>query len=247
MHKTVVELDLKGYSDVARELEEHISAEVVLVFNSQIQRFVDSGLNAAGVPREESVMATTGDGAILVFDSPEISHVFAAAVHDACRVHNHEKTVASAKRWFRIGIATGPLAIETKDGAKKMGGSVIARAVRLEAGGNIGEILVDTNTYAGLSDNHKAHYGPEESIRGKRDEVFPARRCVILRGVVTGSAQTANPPSVVTPPGRALKMWQDRLNFLEEQGAIVSTAPQKFEIKIEIAVAREKIAELGGQ
>jgi class 3 adenylate cyclase len=246
MQKTVVELDLKGYSDVARELEEHISAEVVLVFNSQIQRFVDSGLNAAGVPREESVMATTGDGAILVFDSPEISHVFAAAIHDACRVHNHEKTVASAKRWFRIGIATGPLAIKTKGGVKEMAGSVIARAVRLEAAGNIGEILVDTESYLGLSDAQKALYDPEESIRGKRDEVFSARRCVVLSGVVASSAQMAKPTSPLAPPGRALKTWQAKLDFLQEQAAIVAGASQKFEIKMEIAEAREKIAELGG-
>ena len=243
MHKTVVELDLKGYSDIARELEEHVSAEIVLQFNDQIQGFVDSGLSVAGMRRAESVMATTGDGAILVFDSPEIAHRFAAAVHEACRLHNYERTVTSAKRWFRIGVATGPLAIETNRGAKEMAGSVIARAVRLEAGGNIGEILVDTKTYAGLSDHQKAQYGPEESIGGKRDEMFPARRCVVLPGVVAGPPPPAKPPSLVALPGRALKIWQDKLDFLEEQLAIVSSAAQKFEIKCQIAEATEKIAQ----
>lgn len=67
MKKTVIELDLKGYSDIARELEEHFSAEVVMQFNEQIQTFVDAGLKATETRREEAVMATTGDGAILVF------------------------------------------------------------------------------------------------------------------------------------------------------------------------------------
>lgn len=246
MHKTVVELDLKGYSDVARELEEHISAEVVLAFNSQIQCFIDSGLKAAGLPREKSVMATTGDGAILVFDSPAIAHVFGAAVHDACRVHNYKKIVASAKRWFRIGIATGSLAIETQGGVKEMAGSVIGRAVRLEAGGNIGEILVDTETYVGLSDDQKAHYGPEESIRGKRDEAFAARRCVVLPQIDVVSAP-AEFSSLVVRSGRALQIWQEKLEFLEEQLGIVASPAQKFEIKWQIVEAREKIVELGSE
>jgi len=112
MQKTVVELDLKGYSDIARELEEHFSAEVVMCFNDQIQGFVDAGLKAVGAPHEQSVMATTGDGAILIFDQPETAHRFAEAVHHGCRVHNDGKSIASARRWFRVGIATGGLALD---------------------------------------------------------------------------------------------------------------------------------------
>ena len=55
MKKTVIELDLKGYSDIARELEEHLSAEVVMQFNEQIQTFVDAGLQATESRREETV------------------------------------------------------------------------------------------------------------------------------------------------------------------------------------------------
>jgi len=133
MKKTVIELDLKGYSDIARELEEHFSAEVVMQFNEQIQGFVDAGLKTTGTRREETVMATTGDGAILVFDDPATAHLFAEAVHEACRIHNHGKSVPAARRWFRIGIATGDLVLETI--GREMAGSVIARAVRLGGGG----------------------------------------------------------------------------------------------------------------
>ena len=62
--KTVVELDLRGYSDIARELEEQFSAEIVAKFNDQIQGFVDVKLQAVSIPREQTMIATTGDSAI---------------------------------------------------------------------------------------------------------------------------------------------------------------------------------------
>lgn len=100
-------------------------------------------LKAAESRREDTVMATTGDGAIVVFDAPTTGHRFAEMVHEACRAHNHGKSVPAARRWFRIGIATGDLVLETLGATRKMAGSVIARAVRLEAAANIGEILAD--------------------------------------------------------------------------------------------------------
>jgi tetratricopeptide (TPR) repeat protein len=68
-----------------------------------------------------------------------------------------------------------------------MAGSVIARAVRLEAAGNIGEILADAETYVGFSREQQACYGAEELIAGKRDEVFSARRYTVVSGLVTGA------------------------------------------------------------
>src|ERR1044072_4578373 len=145
MIKTVVELDLKGWSAVARELEEHLSAKLVLQFNAQIQEFVDAGLDSIGVARDGAVMAKTGDGAILVFDHPDTAHAFAEAVHNTCRVHNESKTVSAARRWFRIGIATGDLAIDSAD-PSLIGGIVIMRAVRLEASARVGGGVIDGDT-----------------------------------------------------------------------------------------------------
>jgi class 3 adenylate cyclase len=247
MKKTVVELDLKGYSDIARELEEHFSAEVVMQFNEQIQRFVDAGLKATETRREETVMATTGDGAILVFDDPATAYRFAEVVHEAYQIHNHGKSVSAARRWFRIGIATGDLVLESIDTTRKMAGSVIARAVRLEAAANIGEILVDTDTYAALPREIQARYGAEERIAGKRDEEFPAHRCVIVPGLHTAAPDSKGKSSrgagQKTP---ALTMWKKRLDYLEQQSAIASGVAQKFELKYLIEEAREKIRELGG-
>lgn len=179
VERTVVELDLEGFSDIARKLEEHFSARIVLQFEDQIQSFVDDGLKAVGVRREDAVMADTGDGAILVFERPPIAHAFAEAVHHSCSIHNRARTLSSARRRFRIGIATGDLAIDSR-AARKMAGDVISRAVRLEAKASAGEIVIDTSTYAGLPRRIKVKYGLQELIHGKREERFPAHRCVVI-------------------------------------------------------------------
>lgn len=181
MIKTVVELDLKGWSAVARELEEHLSAKVVLQFNEQIQEFVEAGLNSIGVPRNAAVRATTGDGAILVFDHPDTAHSFAEAVHNMCRLHNESKTVAAARRWFRIGIATGDLATDPVD-PSIIGGTVIMHAVRLEASASIGEVVIDTGTYARLNSQYRSLYGQEEVVVGK-ELAFKVHRYAVVLGL----------------------------------------------------------------
>lgn len=179
--KTVVELDLVGYSDISRALEENAGVEVVIRLNEQIQQFVDIGLNRVGVEREQVVLATTGDGAILAFNVPDNAHRFAAAVHEATQTHNSGRSTASSKRWFRIGVATGDLHEQPrKTGGKEIAGTVVANAVRLEAAGRPGQIVVDKNTFDLLSSELQSLYGPEEIVAGKRDELFNVRRCTVI-------------------------------------------------------------------
>ena len=176
MAKTVVELDLIGYSDTARELEEHLGADLVMRFNDQIQGFVDLGLKAAGLSRQYTFVKTTGDGAIAVLDEPAQAHSFAEALNAACREHNGKKSVESAKRWFRIAATTGDVVIS----GQEIAGMAINNAVRLESAGEAGHFIVDLPTYAALGRKQKSKYLPEERIRGKRDEMIPARRRVFL-------------------------------------------------------------------
>jgi class 3 adenylate cyclase len=248
MKKTVVELDLKGYSDIARELEEHLSAEMVGKFNDQIQSFVDVGLKAVNAHRAEVVCATTGDGAIVVFDNADQGHAFSQAVHEATRKHNAEKTVSAAQRWFRIGIATGDLDIQTVGATKKIAGSVIARAVRLEGAANVGEVVADADTFSGLSEGPKLQYGAREWAAGKREEKFAAYRCVVVSPSASVAATKFVALSSATHPheNKALSLWREKVVFYEEQLAITSSASQKFELKCQIAEAKEKIQELGG-
>ena len=190
MNKTIVELDLYRFSDVALDLEEHLSAEVLLKFNDQLQGFVNAGLGSIAVSREAAVMADTGDGSILAFDDADTAHSFAEAVHNACRVHNASKTVAAAQRWFRIGIASGEMAIDSTTQPPRIGGIVIARAKRLEAAATIGEIVIDLDTYAALDVKYQALYGPEQVIQGKRHEQFRVHRYTVVHGI---------PPIETTP------------------------------------------------
>jgi hypothetical protein len=177
MKKTVVILDLKGYGDVARELEEQISAGVVIKLKDQIQSFVNEGLEIAGVDPNHAKLDETGDGTVLMFETPSAAHVFAEAVHQATHRHNDGKTRDPAKRWFRIGIATGDFAIQEGSGIeRKYGGFVVTRAARLEAACRTGETLIDSETYAGLTREQQAAYGSEEQIAGKRGEKFSGRR-----------------------------------------------------------------------
>jgi len=245
--KTVVELDLKGYSDIARELEEHFSAEIVAKFNDQIQSFVDMGLRAVSIPREQAVMATTGDGAILVFDRAEYAHRFAEAMHAATKEHNVTKTVALAQRWFRIGAATGDITMETSGGEKKIAGTTIANAVRLEAAAHIGELLIDVATFEALPPVLQVKYGGEEEVTGKRHEKFRVRRCVMVGGIAETTTEPQGPrgsTANVSDSG-ALKIWREKLEYLEQHYAITSSPAQKFELKYQIQEAKDKISELG--
>lgn len=180
--KTVVELDLVGYSDLSRTLEENVGVEVVSLLNQQIQQFVDAGLTAAGAKRERAVLATAGDNAIVAFNGGAAdAHRFATAVHKATEAHNKERSVPSAKRWFRVGIATGELGERPgARGGREIFGTVIANAVRLEAAARPGQIVAERATFQLLPTNLREPYGPEEMVRGKRDEQFAAHRCTVL-------------------------------------------------------------------
>ena len=180
--KTVVELDLVGYSDVSRTLEENVGVEVVARLNEQIQQFVEVGLTQIGEARAQGMLiAKTGDGAILAFDTADDAHRFAAAVHQATEEHNSTRDTASAKRWFRIGAATGDIYRSRQStGEEVVAGTVIVNAVRLEAASWPGQIVVDDSTFDSLSLELQACYGREEVVAGKRGELFKARRCTIL-------------------------------------------------------------------
>jgi class 3 adenylate cyclase len=176
--KTVLELDLASYSDIARVLEENLSVNAVKAFEDQVQSFVDDGLNHVGLSRKDVVLESAGDNAILVFDDATVMHQFVEAVQQAVTTHNRQKTVESAKRWFRMGAATGPVLLLQPE--RRIVGTTVARAVRLEAAAKNGQILVDPATFNLLRDGPKQQYGPEEIIAGKRDERFAARQCTFV-------------------------------------------------------------------
>jgi class 3 adenylate cyclase len=168
MIRTVLELDLAGYSDIAIALEEALDVQAVRKFEDQIQTFVDHGLEAVALSRDLVVLGTAGDNAILIFESAAQMHQFAASVQQACFDYNLDKTTPLARRWFRMGAATGE--IEFDEEKRRIIGTTIARAVRLEAASERGTILVDRATFEALPGEIKAVFGPPRIIRAKRRE-----------------------------------------------------------------------------
>jgi len=176
--KTVLELDLVAYSDIARALEENLDVEAVKTFQDQIQSFVDIGLKELRLLRDNVVLATAGDNAILIFDNAALMHHFAKAVQEATEKHNRQRSVESAKRWFRMGAATGPVLIIPEE--RRIVGTTVGRAVRLEAASEKGVILIDNDTFIALPEDLRKCYGAEEIVNGKRDEQFNVRRCAFV-------------------------------------------------------------------
>ena len=188
--KTILEMDLVAYSDVARMLEENLNVAAVKEFQDQIQHFVDHGLTAVGLRRHDVVMATAGDNAILMFNDAATMHKFAQTVQENTLNYNNTRSIDLAKRWFRMGAATGSvLVIPTEH---RIVGSTIVRAVRLEAAAEIGQLVVDLPTFDALPDELSNVYGSVDVIKGKRNERFEGRRCTLIN-VPRGGATSTRP------------------------------------------------------
>jgi adenylate cyclase len=213
--KTILEMDLVAYSDVARLLEENLNVAAVKVFQDQIQEFVDYGLSVIGLHRDDVVMSTAGDNAILMFDDATTMHKFAQAVQTQTLAHNSVRSVESAKRWFRMGAATGVVLIMPAE--RRIVGSTIARAVRLEAAAEIGQLVVDTATFDTLPDSSKELYGSVDIIKGKRAERFEGRRCTLID--VPKSSKPIR--SILNSPRTKLSSEKHRRTDFDNRPAIV--------------------------
>jgi len=182
VHRVVVELDLSRYSDIARLLEENLGAEAVRQLNAQVEKLVEMALNSVDAKVSETRLTTTGDGAILAFESATKACQFAQALHYIARDHNLEKTVSLAQRHFRIGISSGEVILtksSTVNGEFEgfsFAGTTIVNAVRSEAAAKTGEVLISSDTWADLPREFRKWYGAEEVIRGKRDEMLRVHR-----------------------------------------------------------------------
>jgi len=174
--RTIVELDLVGYSDIARHLEEHLGANAVMQLNKQVQSFVNEGLHAVKIPRGDAVNSKAGDNAIVVFENASEAHRFAEAFHRITDLYNSSKTEISAKRHFRLGISTGNIAIE----GDEIAGTAIIDSCRLEAGGDKGHILICADTYRELPEEYRNSYAGPERLKDKRGKEHQVYRYVVV-------------------------------------------------------------------
>ena len=130
--------------------------------------------------------STAGDNAILVFDKVADAHLFAVAVHKATEKHNVAIKQPVAKRWFRIGVATGKLDVR----GKRIHGKTIIDAVRLEAAGKSGQVLIDPATFDALPKRLRTRYGKREIVRDKNNVSYECHRCVVIKDVETGGSKS---------------------------------------------------------
>jgi Tfp pilus assembly protein PilF/class 3 adenylate cyclase len=180
LRRTVAVVDMVAYSRIASILEENISASTVADLNRQIQGIMSRALDAFEASGTHTVVSKPGDGIILLFEQPDDAHWFAWNVHLLAKEHNDQRNESTAERWFRAGIATGDvIATPSGSGLNEYAGMTIAKAVRLEAAADQGGILIDKSSFEGLSDRSKCLYAQEETVKGKRDEQFRARRCQV--------------------------------------------------------------------
>ena len=98
---------------------------------------------------------------------------------------------------------------------------VIANAVRLEAAARPGQIVADRATFQLLPAGLQEFYGPEEIVRGKRQEAFAAHRATVL----AYSTEAKAPATLET----VLDLF-DRLNPRDQLDRlmIVLNMPQQF-------------------
>jgi class 3 adenylate cyclase/tetratricopeptide (TPR) repeat protein len=195
--RSVVELDLIGYSVFARDLEQQADATILFHLNDQVQRFVDHGLSEVGIDRRDAVNGTAGDNALLVFERASEAHRFSEAVHRATAKHNAAKN-PKAHRNFRIGISTGEIALR----GKEVTGTSIIDSVRLEAAGTMGHILIDEATYEELPAKFQQCYRGPEPITDKQKNAYRVYRFVVVEADSAGVVHSAQEISAV--PGQAL-------------------------------------------
>lgn len=198
MVRTVVELDLVGYSGHLSIYEQGLGVHAAAGLDAQVQTFVDAGLHATQLTRKAALHRTTGDGAILVFETAETAHRFAEGAQQAVCSRNAQLSEPTAKRHFRIGAATGELHETLEKGAPEIAGMTIVRAVRLESAARPGELLVDEETFRTLPAELQGKYGQREEVVGKRDERFVAYRCVMDPDAAM-SASTTQFTATTTP------------------------------------------------
>ena len=177
MKSTAVLVDLVGYSDMSRLLEDSLGVQATLSLNQQVQRLIGDALAEAGGSAADNVVMTTGDGALLTFPHPDTALHFTERLHRCAARHNAGVTEPRARRVFRVGISTGEIAVDPDTGSPA--GMAISRAARLEAKADPGGVLIDSESWNAADAELKAIYQGPEDISGKRDEHFGAYRAQI--------------------------------------------------------------------
>jgi hypothetical protein len=174
--KFVVDVDVVGFTTIASALESACGVTAIEALNKAVLERIVTSVSKAGREWNEVCMASTGDGALLVFDRIQEVLAFSQDVSTEAAKHT---LVDIDERWsiaFRIGVAHGLIAKSKWKEMQSVASIAIARAVRLQSQAAPGWLLMDAAT-----SSHAAAYVPpalleDSAIVGNRGELLPAKR-----------------------------------------------------------------------
>jgi hypothetical protein len=192
--KSVVAVDMARYSDVIKDIEDRFPGKgphKIAELNEQIQRWMGDAASEVGIAPERLPKQPTGDGALVVVDSPDEASRLVEQLHLISQSYNRDKHRHLERRHFRAGIATGPLFLDQSRNTIEMAGLIISNAVRLEGAAKTGCVLIDIPTYELLSMQERKHYGAEQVVRGKRAERLRSRERRIVPPAPWDKVRTA--------------------------------------------------------
>lgn len=191
MNRSVLAIDLIGYSDTAAKFVTTFGQEGLEMFEKRLMNIIETGIASTNRSLDEALIKRTGDGALLKFAAVASAVQCAVKIQLLSRKINLDSGVASFD--FRIGIATGELASDPQSG--EYSGITITRATRLESNCPSGSVLLDCETYEGLSGPLRLGIKGPSEVPGKRDEKFT---CYVLPVEADHHASMPQPPSQST-------------------------------------------------
>jgi hypothetical protein len=244
--KVVAVVDLSRYSDICKQLEQQLDVTAVGALNDQIKELIGLGLAGASIKPGTTPYKGTGDGAIIALSTAAEVSLFAEKLHKVAEEHNLGRDVELAQRHFRVGIWPGKLQLRPEPHGKgylttfDFAGTAIANAVRLEGACKTGEVLIGYEAWADLPPEIRKWYGPEETIKGKRQEKFRAHRRRVVApspwDAVSASLSGAGKPTAAAPsaPTDLIAIHRRRLEALEKQAAFFGAyAPPHITMEID--------------
>ena len=182
VRRVVLALDVSKYSELAAVIEGAVGASGIAMLNKSIADLVVSCIEQIGVPVDDTLVLTLGDGAILLFDEAGNAWEFAKQLHEQSEKANASMPSGGVPRWFRVGISSGDVVLEKitrggKFGGLTMAGMAIIEAVRLEEAGETGQVLITSNAHAELDRAERNLFDSEEPVPGKHPgEIILAHR-----------------------------------------------------------------------
>jgi len=159
--RTVASVDMVCYGSVSTQFEKLPAGDTTSVskLNDFIQSLIEKAIEEANQKPKDVPTISTGDGALLFFDSETGAAKFAVTLRDMAEKDNaHKGRKESNRLLFRIGIATGDITSTVTRSSNgelltfRAAGITIAHAVRIQTDCEPGQNSVAISTYDKIDD-----------------------------------------------------------------------------------------------